>query len=118
MLEPIARNVLGQSHHCLGKQLRISLSDLSLRHSLFQKWTQSRGALITGPDRKRSYRGVQVTDVVVIKEPTLVFLDKIQIGVQHLTKETLQNCSRCLRGDFQTAPELPCAFDHEIDEKI
>src|SRR5262249_35546801 len=49
---------------------------------------------------------------------TLVFLDKIQIGVQHLTKETLQNCSRCLRGDFQTAPELPGAFDHEIDEKI
>src|SRR5262245_35630294 len=95
VLQPVAHNVLVQPHYSLGEQFGIGLSDLSSRHSLLEQWSQSRGALATCPSRKRSHRGVHVTDVVVVKEPELVFLNKVQIGVQHLNY-TLKNSSSSL----------------------
>src|SRR5262245_47188159 len=92
VLQPIACNVLVQPHHSLGEQFGIGLSDLSSRHSLFQQGSQSYGALVTGPDRKRPHRGVHVTDTVVVKKPSLVFFNKIQIGVQD-RKSTRLNSS-------------------------
>src|SRR5262245_52737826 len=117
MLQPVAGNVLGQSHHGLRQQLRISPSDLSSRHACFKERSQNRCALITRPDRKRTYRGVYVTDVVIVKEPALVFLYEVQVSVQHPVK-TLQNGSICQRRPFQTALELPRVFDHEIDKEV
>src|SRR5262249_57271865 len=58
-----------------------------------------------------------MTDVVIVKKPSLVFFNKVQISVRYLS-QTLQNTACRLRGGFQAAPELARVLDHEIDEEV
>jgi hypothetical protein len=117
MLQPVAGDVLSEAGHSLRQKLRIGLSDLTVRHSLFQQRLQDRSALVTCPDRERPYRGIDVTGVVIVKETPFVLLDEVKIGVQYAV-ETLQSGPGCLSGGLYAALEQPGVLDHEIDEHV
>ena len=55
--------------------------------------------------------------VPIIKKPSLVLLNKIQVGIGDSFKP-VGNRSGCLRSSFQTLLEPLCVVDYKIDEEI